>query len=664
MPNCRGLVLVTLLFCLFFAQHLGTPLIFADDWRPISQEELKMTGVPEAPGAPAVILYRQVDQADKIFTESRQYNYVRIKILTEAGRQFGNISIPYETGYGMISSIRARTVHTDGSVVMFDGKIYDNTIVRAKGYSYTAKTFTMPDVQVGSIVEYQYYSTSAEHQTLYGYLLHGSSWHLNMELFTRQAKFAMDAYTQHSIKVKYSWPAGLPDGVKPPEEDGGGIIRMEARNVPAFVAEDHMPPQNEIRPRVDFRYYDGYPDTNPDKFWKDFAKKEYGRAEGFAGKSSFLTKITSETIPLNDPSEANLHKLYERMQKFRILNYELAKSEAQVKQENLKEPTNAEELWNSAYGSTGSINWLFLGMARTAGFDVHPLRIANRKLYFFNKARMNVRELGVSAVLVKLKGKDIILDPGAYLAPFGLLPWEATGTPALELDKDGGTWLETDLGIGDATRTLREGDLKLADDGTLEGTVRVTYSGQEAFAHRIDQMRASDTERKKALEDEIRTAIPLASEVDLTNTPDWTTSAPSLVAEFHLKVPAWGTHAGQRLLLPTGLFSNNEKQTFDHANRTYAIYFEYPFDHVDNLKISIPSGWQVAGAPRASTMDLKAAKYDFSAGNSGSTVNLHRELLIQFVLLDQQFYPTLRTLFHSLKTKDEEQVVLQPSAAN
>jgi len=35
--------------------------------------------VPEAPGAPAVILYRQVDRDDSART-GNQYNYVRIKI--------------------------------------------------------------------------------------------------------------------------------------------------------------------------------------------------------------------------------------------------------------------------------------------------------------------------------------------------------------------------------------------------------------------------------------------------------------------------------------------------------------------------------------------------------------------------------------------------------
>ena len=40
------------------------PVAKADDWLPISPEELKMTSEPKAPGASAVYLYRQVDRAD------------------------------------------------------------------------------------------------------------------------------------------------------------------------------------------------------------------------------------------------------------------------------------------------------------------------------------------------------------------------------------------------------------------------------------------------------------------------------------------------------------------------------------------------------------------------------------------------------------------------
>ena len=42
----------------------STPAYAGDKFQPVSQDELKMTGDPQAPGAPAIILYRQVDRDD------------------------------------------------------------------------------------------------------------------------------------------------------------------------------------------------------------------------------------------------------------------------------------------------------------------------------------------------------------------------------------------------------------------------------------------------------------------------------------------------------------------------------------------------------------------------------------------------------------------------
>jgi hypothetical protein len=55
-------------------------------FQPVSSDELKMTSEPLAPGAPAIILYRQVDRDDNSRT-SHEDNYFRIKILTEEGRK-------------------------------------------------------------------------------------------------------------------------------------------------------------------------------------------------------------------------------------------------------------------------------------------------------------------------------------------------------------------------------------------------------------------------------------------------------------------------------------------------------------------------------------------------------------------------------------------------
>ena len=57
----------------------------AEDWLPISPDELKMTSEPKAMGAPAIFLYRQVDRDDNGPNEAV---YARIKILTEEGRKY------------------------------------------------------------------------------------------------------------------------------------------------------------------------------------------------------------------------------------------------------------------------------------------------------------------------------------------------------------------------------------------------------------------------------------------------------------------------------------------------------------------------------------------------------------------------------------------------
>ena len=71
------------------------PLAWAGPtFQPIPPDELKMTSEPLAPGAPAILLFHQVDRDDNGRT-SHEDNYFRIKILTEEGRKYADIEIPF-----------------------------------------------------------------------------------------------------------------------------------------------------------------------------------------------------------------------------------------------------------------------------------------------------------------------------------------------------------------------------------------------------------------------------------------------------------------------------------------------------------------------------------------------------------------------------------------
>jgi hypothetical protein len=106
----RRAFLLVCICCAYFLAHAPIQAN-ADEWQPISPAELQMTSVPEAPGAPAVYLYRQVDRDD---VANHQYNYFRIKILTEEGRKYANVEIPFFNKDEDVHSVKARTIRPDG----------------------------------------------------------------------------------------------------------------------------------------------------------------------------------------------------------------------------------------------------------------------------------------------------------------------------------------------------------------------------------------------------------------------------------------------------------------------------------------------------------------------------------------------------------------------
>ena len=205
--------------------------------------------------------------------------------------------------------------------------------------------------------------------------------------------------------------------------------------------------------------------------------------------------------------------------------------------------------------------------------------------------------------------------------------------------------------------------MKLTDIGSLEGKLTVTFSGLEALWRRIEERNEDETSRKKFLEDQVKEYIPVGIEVELTNKPDWTSSKETLTAEYDLKVPGWASGAGRRALVPVGLFGATEKHAFEHASRVHAIYFSYPSAKIDEVTIELPLGWQVTSLPPAQNLDAKAAVYALNAENNKGSLHLTRRLNLDLLLLDAKFYPTLRNFFQTVRTGDEQQIVLQPGAS-
>ena len=622
-------------------------------FQPVSPDELKLTSEPQAPGAPAIILYRQVDRDDNGQT-SHEDDYLRIKILTEEGRKYANVEIPFLKGSQNIVKVKARTIRPDGSIADFGGQVFEKYLMKGKGVKYLAKTFTLPDVQVGSIIEYSYTTDLSE------YMLYDSHWILSDELFTKKAQFSLKPYkgTYQMFSLRWSWQ-GLPPGAVP-KEAPDHIIRMEANNIPAFQTEDYMPPQDELKSRVDFIYEEGFAAKDQDSFWKQVGRTRNGQLESFIGKRKAMEQAVAQIVSPNDSQEVKLRKIYDRVQQIRNKSYEVQKTEQEQKRAKEKPAENVEEVWKRGYGDSVQLAWLFLGLARAAGFEAYGCWVSDRREYFFSPVTMQSAKLNDNVVLVKLNGKDLYLDPGVVFTPYGLLTWSETGVPGLRLDKDGGTWIQTTLPQASESRIERVGKLKLSDTGDLEGKLTVTYIGLEAMYHRVEERNADEVARKKFLEELVTEQIAVAAEAELTNKPDWTSSETPLVAEYNLKIPGWASGAGRRVMIPAAIFTAAEKGVFEHANRVQPIYFEYPHEKADDITIELPPGWQVSSVPPPQDRNGKVMVYSLKVEQSPGTLRLTRKLTIDVLLVQQKYYTALRNFFQAVRTSDGIQVVLQP----
>src|SRR5260370_5061674 len=190
-------------------------------------------------------------------------------------------------------------------------------------------------------------------------------------------------------------------------------------------------------------------------------------------------------------------------------------------------------------------------------------------------------KLNTNVVLAKMEEKDLYFDPGTAFTPYGLLPWNETAVQGRRLDKEGGDWVQTSLPDPAQSHVERKAVLKLTESGGLEGKLTVTFTGLEALWRRLDELEEDDTARKKFLEDEGTGAIPAATEVKLTNQPEWNSSSRALVAEYELKVPGWASSAGRRKVIPVGRFSEPAKPLFETATTHVPIYLHFPFQIVD-----------------------------------------------------------------------------------
>lgn len=637
----------------------SSPRAFSfDDWLPVSPDELKMTADPAHP-ADAIMLYHEETAND--MTRHR-YVYKRVKVLTEKGKDRANVEIPFDATYIGIADVRARAIAPDGTITPLSAKAFTSTIVKAHGVKYLAKTFTLPNVQVGSIVEWKY----TEYWEDYVIAPH---WTVQDDLFQKRAKFAFVPFLKAGAWVEdkktgdikdrvYYTLIGLPESTSI-KTIGDRRMELELKDIPAFIEEDFAPPSQVLKMRVNF-YYGTDKMSKPQEFWKSEGKYWNKEVDKFAGHSAAVAAAVDQVISPSDTAEQKARKIYLFVHKIKNLNYtnEEGRLEELLTRES-KERRNVDDVLHKNEGYRDEIARLFWAMGRAAGLQTYLMRVSDRDEYFFQANVPNPAQLTSEIAIVNLGGKEVFLDPGTPLCPYGLLAWQHTSSQGIRQTADGGAVVAPtpSANYKDAI-SKRVGRLTLNEDGSAKGKIGVAWAGEEALIHRLSSLKTDAAGRKKELEDELKALLPAGALVQLDTANGWDDAEAQLTANFSVEIPSYASNAGKRLLVPKDLFQTRSKQPFAHGDRKNPVYFNYPYYSMDETTINVPAGFHLENVPEPQPLRTDYSLYKVQHTTNGNSVTVSRDFAMAGIAFQQKDYPELRKFFASVNTSDSEPLVL------
>jgi hypothetical protein len=633
------------------------PLRASDDWLPISPEDQKITA-ESANGADAIILYHEETSDDNT---RHRFVYMRIKVLTEKGKSRADVQIPYDAAYVGISDLKARTVSPDGTVTPFTGKAFDKNVVKGHGISFRAKSFTLPNVQVGSIIEWKYTEFWDE-------FVRAPHWNVQEDLPQKHAKFAFIPISLKGLgeyvaderggvddRVLYSF-IGLPQTTAIKAQPDGRF-ELELKDIPAFQEEPFSPPEDVLKWRVDF-YYGTDKMTKPQAFWKEEGKYWSRDVEKFVARPN--TAILKEIVGPTDSPDQKLHKIYAYVQKFKNLNYD--QSDATLRElldSQSKQKRTVETVLSKQEGYRDEIARAFIALARAVGIQAYAMRVADRDRVFFQANIPNRNQLTSELAIAVVDGKEVFLDPGTPFCPYGLLPWRHTSTQGMRQLPGGATEIASTppASYKDAI-SKRVARLALSADGSVHGQIAVGWAGMEALEHRLDGFRTDEAGRKKELEDEVKSMLPPGAVVQQLQATGWDTPGTQLTATFKVEVPSFASSTGKRLLVPSGLFEGAQTQPFEHGERKQPVYFNYPYYAIDDVKISFPSDMKIENLPQDQPLKTDFSFYRVQRNADGNSFSMTRDFAMGGIAFVQKDYPELKKFFSGVVNDDSEQVVL------
>ena len=594
---------------------------------------------------------------------------MRIKIYKKEGLMWANHQVNYYVGYDTLNDDKlefsdAITYNLEDDKIIKTKLKNEGTFINKINKYWNEKGITMPNVKVGSVIEFKYVLKSEDIVNLprfnfqYDIPVNYSEYKTEIPGF-----FVYQAILGGLIKIENE--SKIEDGLFriTDENDGTKTNNFNFKQVNSKFTGYSIPalkPEPFVDNLENYRSYINH-ELEKTQFYdqpvKDYSSTWEGVVKTIFDNKEFATEFKKQSYLLQD-----IRRVLHNDDNSALSQIEKMEVVFKFVQQKMKwdgrlgyyPNKGVEKAYSENTGNIAEINIILINMLKLAGMKVNPVLLSTRSngiAIFPNRTAFNYL-----IAAAEIDGKQILLDASDKYTNINVLPFRALNQNG-RLIKENGTSEEVNLAPRLPTVKNHSITVEMSASGNVSGQLSLQRNDYDAYIFREKYGNINEESYIEKLENTL-------NNVDISNYTienKLTDLAKPVVERFNFSTNNLCEVIGKKLYIKPMLFFGLSKNPFTQENREMIICLDYPKQERYNINFVIPEGYEVESIPRPIIIatEGKEAVFSFNV--------LAQDNKIQFVIKNElngdyfpaTFYEALKGFLQKTVDKQNEKIVLR-----
>ncbi|WP_291788758.1 DUF3857 domain-containing protein [Cecembia sp.] len=630
---CRSLIFTIFLIGLVNLHIEAQELIYGR----YTTKEIEFEAVDFEPEADAVVLGEI--STNKIVIPELESNVLRrIKILKPSGIQHGTVTIPFYSGsnsYVRMTKVKAQVTNivdgTPKTLTLKEGDFFTVDL----GNGWKEIRFTLPDVQVGSIIDYQYSKIDKRLTILEG-------WVFQNQIPTLVSIYSIDipselnyrvlSQGEQTLKHKFDW-----------KKDG--TYKWILKDLRSFKEEPYMSSPSDYYEKIEFQLA-GYGFRGSNSVFADWPElaKHIVNIESFRSYIKPNKTYTQKLQELNVVGDNQL-QMAKAIYDYMLENYEFDGYVGILPTDHIK------QLLETKKNSRPELNLLLLAYLNQHGIEADPVLISSK-----GNGRSNIidspfaDQFNQLILTVMADGKSYFVDVTNKEVPFGYLPVDFHVEKGFLIKDKESRLIPIQVNHRSGIQQSVNFKLEGGNDWVSDATIRfLDYDGI-----RMDRLKEKNGEEYFQKE-------TMGFNMDQTQGFSFSSrNDPRKVVDMKWQ-KTFSTNGEELLFIEPFLYSRFSENPFQADSRTFPIDFYHGFLDNFNTSIDIPDGYELDDFPEDVSVALTNGTFSFNYKVTAmeNTVKINSTIDLKQHVLPAILYQDLKYFMEIVTSKLKEPVVLR-----